>query len=159
MLSARSLDCTGKAQEGVPPPKPCFENFSYKFPVTCDLSVIVPVYNTERYLAECLGSIVGQKVDFDMEVVVVNDGSSDGSLNVIKNFAAKDARIRVIDQANRGFSGARNVAIDAIRGGCCALWILTTRSPRPPSNPVGRTSAFRRRLDFCLLQQDLRGRT
>lgn len=51
-----------------------------------------------------------------MEVVVVNDGSSDGSLNVIKNFAAKDARIRVIDQANRGFSGARNVAIDAIRG-------------------------------------------
>ena len=77
----------------------------------------MPVYNTERYLAECLGSIVGQKVDFDMEVVVVNDGSSDGSLNVIKNFAAKDARIRVIDQANRGFSGARNVAIDAIRGG------------------------------------------
>lgn len=47
----------------------------------------------------------------------VNDGSSDGSFNVIKNFAAKDARIRVIDQANRGFSGARNVAIDAIRGG------------------------------------------
>lgn len=120
MLSTRSLDCTGKAQEGVLP-NPCFENFSYKFPVTCDLSVIVPVYNTERYLAECLGSIVGQKVDFDMEVVVVNDGSSDGSLNVIKNFAAKDARIRVIDQANRGFSGARNVAIDAIRGGCCAL--------------------------------------
>ena len=56
-----------------------------------------------------------------MEVVVVNDGSSDGSFNVIKNFAAKDARIRVIDQANRGFSGARNVAIDAIRGGGAVL--------------------------------------
>lgn len=108
-----------KLKKVSPPPKPFFENFSYKFPVTCDLSVIVPVYNTERYLVECLGSIVGQKVDFDMEVVVVNDGSSDGSLNVIKNFAAKDARIRVIDQANRGFSGARNVAIDAIRGVLC----------------------------------------
>lgn len=110
-----------KLKKVSPRPKPCFENFSYKYPVTCDLSVIVPVYNTERYLAECLGSIVGQKVDFDMEVVVVNDGSSDGSLNVIKNFAAKDARIRVIDQANRGFSGARNVAIDAIRGGGAVL--------------------------------------
>lgn len=110
-----------KLEKVSPRPKPCFRDFSYKYPATCDLSVIVPVYNTEEYLAQCLGSIVSQNIDFNMEVVVVNDGSTDGSLDIINEFMSKDARIRVIDQVNRGFSGARNVAIDEIRGGCCAL--------------------------------------
>jgi len=78
-------------------------------------SFIVPAYNCEPYIGECLDSLLGQ--DFtDFEIIVVNDGSRDGTLQVINSHAARDPRILVIDKPNGGVSSARNAALDAARG-------------------------------------------
>jgi len=79
------------------------------------LSVIVPVYNAERYLRQCLDSIVGQTYP-NIEIILVNDGSTDGSGRICDEYAAKDSRIRVIHQRNKGLIGARKTAIAAARG-------------------------------------------
>lgn len=79
------------------------------------VSVIVPVYNVEHYLADCLASIRMQSHS-DLEVVVVNDGSTDASGTICDEFAAQDPRFRVIHQANGGLSRARNVGIDQATG-------------------------------------------
>ena len=63
------------------------------------VSVIIPVYNTEAYLRECLDSVVGQTLR-DIEIICVDDGSSDGSLGVLRAYAANDARILVVEQRN-----------------------------------------------------------
>lgn len=79
------------------------------------LSVIVPVYNGEKYIVRCLDSLVAQ--DFpDVEVICIDDGSSDASLSILRSYAERDSRIRVIAQENRGVSAARNVGLDAARG-------------------------------------------
>ncbi len=79
------------------------------------LSVIVPVYNVEPYLSRCLDSILAQ-TERDMEIVCVDDGSTDGSPAILLRYAAADARIRVVTQENRGLSGARNTGLDAAKG-------------------------------------------
>lgn len=78
-------------------------------------SVIVPVYNSSRYLRGCLSSICAQTYT-NFEIVLVNDGSTDDSSAICHEFAAKDNRIRVIDQTNGGVSKARNTGITAARG-------------------------------------------
>lgn len=79
------------------------------------LSVIVPVYNVEDYVGECLESICGQDYE-DIEVVCVNDGSTDGSRDVLAQWQERDGRIVVVDQPNKGLSAARNTGIDAAGG-------------------------------------------
>ena len=79
------------------------------------VSVIIPVYNTEKYLAECLDSIINQTLE-DIEIVCINDGSSDNSLNILKKYANKDNRIVIIDKENAGVSAARNDAIEKANG-------------------------------------------
>lgn len=79
------------------------------------ISIIVPVYNVEKYLPQCLDSLIGQTYR-DIEIICVNDGSTDGSLNVLEQYAAKDARIRVISQGNQGPSEARNKGIEFAKG-------------------------------------------
>lgn len=74
------------------------------------LSVIIPVYNSEKYLEECLNSICSQTYK-DLEIICVNDGSTDNSLQILKDFENKDKRIKVIDQANKGVSETRNVGL------------------------------------------------
>ena len=74
------------------------------------VSVIIPVYNTRQYLEECLSSAVGQSLK-DIEIIVVDDGSTDGSAEVIDRYAASDARIAMIRQDNRGRGSARNAAL------------------------------------------------
>lgn len=73
-------------------------------------SVIIPVYNTERYLQECLDSVLSQGVD-DVQIVCVNDGSTDGSLSVLEEYQVKDKRVIIISQGNQGLAGARNTGI------------------------------------------------
>ena len=80
-----------------------------------EISVIIPVYNTERYLAECLESVVSQTFK-DFEAIVVNDGSTDGSAEIVKRFAERDNRICTITQENKGLSEARNAGIAVARG-------------------------------------------
>ena len=74
------------------------------------VSVIIPVYNVEKYLRECLDSVVNQTLK-DIEIICVNDGSTDNSLEILKEYAQKDNRIIVIDKVNEGVSIARNLAV------------------------------------------------
>lgn len=78
-------------------------------------SIIIPVYNVEQYLSECLDSVLRQTFP-DWEAVCVNDGSTDGSLAVLHDYALKDERIKVISQENKGLSGARNTGIAESKG-------------------------------------------
>lgn len=79
------------------------------------VSIIVPVYNVEPYLDQCLASIVAQTYT-DIEVIVVDDGSTDGGGAVCDGWAGKDRRFHVIHQQNRGLSAARNAGLDIARG-------------------------------------------
>lgn len=79
------------------------------------ISVIVPVYNAEKYLARCVESILGQTYS-KIEVILVDDGSPDGSGAICDEFAARDSRVRVIHKLNGGVSAARNDGIEAARG-------------------------------------------
>lgn len=79
------------------------------------ISVIIPVYNVEKYLAECLTSVVNQTFK-DIEIICVNDGSTDNSPKILKEFAQKDSRIRIINQENQGLSAARNTGLDVATG-------------------------------------------
>lgn len=79
------------------------------------ISVIVPVYNIEQYLPACIESILAQTYT-NLEIIFIDDGSTDGSGRVCDEYAAKDARIRVIHKPNGGVSSARNVGLDAATG-------------------------------------------
>lgn len=79
------------------------------------ISLIVPVYNTSAYLRECLDSILNQTYE-SLEIICVNDGSTDDSLSILREYEARDGRVRVINQANAGLGAARNAALDAATG-------------------------------------------
>lgn len=79
------------------------------------VSVIVPVYNGEKYLRECLDSIRGQTFS-DMEIIVIDDGSSDSSVNITNDFCERDSRFRLIKVTHGGVSKARNTGIENARG-------------------------------------------
>lgn len=79
------------------------------------ISVIIPVYNTESYLRQCADSVINQSLK-DIEIIFVNDGSTDNCLDILSDYAAKDSRVVVIDQNNQGVSAARNSGIKASKG-------------------------------------------
>ncbi|MBT3392800.1 MAG: glycosyltransferase [Elusimicrobiaceae bacterium] len=79
------------------------------------ISIIVPVYNSERYLAKCLDSLVGQTLK-DIEIILINDGSTDGSAKIIETYAKKYRNIVVINQKNQGTGVARQAGITASTG-------------------------------------------
>lgn len=80
------------------------------------ISIIVPVYNTEKYLRECVGSIIAQTIFDRIEIILVDDGSADNSSDICNNFARKYDNMAVIHQANAGVSAARNAGIEKARG-------------------------------------------
>lgn len=79
------------------------------------VSVIVPIYNVERYLPQCLDSIKTQTHN-NLDIVLVDDGSTDKSASIADDYAANDPRIRVIHKVNEGVSKARNTGIDMANG-------------------------------------------
>lgn len=79
------------------------------------VSVLVPVFNVELYLEECLQSLIGQTLD-DIEIVCVNDGSTDSSLSILRNYALRHKNIVIIDKPNAGYGAALNDGIDAAKG-------------------------------------------
>ena len=79
------------------------------------ISVIVPVYNTEKFLKNCISSIANQTYK-DLEIILVNDGSTDNSGKICDDFAQKDSRIKVIHQSNKGVGAARNAGLDVAKG-------------------------------------------
>ena len=79
------------------------------------VSLLMPIYNVERYLGESLLSACGQTLE-DIEIICIDDGSTDGSAEIIAKFAAADARIRVISKPNSGYGDSMNRGLDAARG-------------------------------------------
>lgn len=85
-----------------------------------EVSVLIPIYNVERYLERCLTSLVGQTYD-DFEAICINDGSTDGSRAIIQRFLDADSRFRVIDKENSGYGASMNRGLDAARGRYVAI--------------------------------------
>ena len=79
------------------------------------ISIIIPVYNVEKYIKQCLYSVITQTFK-DIEIIVVNDGSTDNSLKILQEFAQKDKRIIIVDKKNEGASSARNIGIEKSQG-------------------------------------------
>lgn len=79
------------------------------------ISIIVPVYNVEAYLPQCLDSLINQTYQ-NIEILCVNDGSPDRSGEILREYAARDSRVRVIEQENRGASVARNQGLTVAQG-------------------------------------------
>src|SRR5690606_6348044 len=74
-------------------------------------SIIIPIYNAEKYLVRCIQSILDQTYQ-NFELILVNDGSQDNSLSISERYAKKDDRIKVVSQKNQGVSSARNRGIE-----------------------------------------------
>lgn len=82
------------------------------------ISVIIPIYNSERYLEECLASIVGQSYQ-NIEIICIDDGSTDGSASILERFKKNDERVRIVRQENSGAATARNNGISHATGDYC----------------------------------------
>lgn len=114
------------------------------------LSVIIPVYNTERYLYRCLNSVCGQAEE-EIEILCINDGSTDNSRKVLEAFAEKDKRIRIIDQNNQGLGAARNRGIEEAKG----KWLAFVDSDDWVDKVIWHRTiakAERLKLDMCLIE-------
>ena len=79
------------------------------------VSILVPIYNVEEYLSQCLDSLVNQTLQ-DIEIICINDGSKDGSLDIIKEYANKDSRVKIIDKKNTGYGDSMNQGLSKARG-------------------------------------------
>lgn len=79
------------------------------------ISIIIPIYNGEQYLESCIKSVLNQTLE-DLEIICVDDGSTDGSAQVITHLMSKESRIRLLRQKNRGAGAARNLAIENAEG-------------------------------------------
>lgn len=79
------------------------------------ISIIIPVYNTENYIEKCIDSIIKQTYS-NIEIFLINDGSTDNSLNICKKYEIIDKRINVIDIKNKGVSNARNIGLNLCKG-------------------------------------------
>ncbi|MCL2520818.1 MAG: glycosyltransferase [Spirochaetaceae bacterium] len=79
------------------------------------VSVIIPVYNTFPFLRECMDGIVNQTLQ-DIEIILINDGSTDGSLAILEEYKQNDSRIIIINQENKGAGAARNAGLDIVQG-------------------------------------------
>lgn len=84
------------------------------------VSVLVPVYNVERYLSRCLDSLLAQTLR-DIEIICIDDGSTDGSPDILRRYAQRDARVKVITKANSGYGASMNCGLDAARGNYVAI--------------------------------------
>lgn len=81
----------------------------------CLISIIIPIYNTEKYLRECLDSVTNQSYK-NLDIILINDGSTDRSKEICEEYVNKDKRIRLINQKNMGAAMAKNTGLDLIRG-------------------------------------------
>lgn len=80
-----------------------------------EISVIIPIYNQEKYLSDCLDNIINQSFR-DIEIICINDGSTDNSLEILEDYALKEERIRIITQENQGLAATRNRGIEIANG-------------------------------------------
>ncbi|MCD8232302.1 MAG: glycosyltransferase [Clostridiales bacterium] len=79
------------------------------------VSIIIPIYNVEKYLAECLDSVTRQTLR-DIEIICINDGSADGSLKILRDYAKNDERMIIVDKENGGYGVGMNIGMDMAKG-------------------------------------------
>lgn len=101
------------------------------------ISVLLPVYNAEKYVAIAIGSILSQTFP-DFELVLIDDGSTDGSLEIMKRYAARDSRIVIVSRENRGLVASLNEGIDLARG----QWIA-----RMDADDISHPERFKRQVE------------
>ena len=77
-----------------------------------ELDIIIPAYNAGRYLRECMDSVLGQETRYSFRVLAIDDGSTDATGELLDGYAARDSRVHVVHQENRGHSGARNAGLE-----------------------------------------------
>lgn len=124
-VSARSNDLPSSAEAleilrlASPRPPRCELPRCRDWPIVPEVegTFIVPCYNAAAFLDECIESILEQRTERTFEVIAIDDGSTDNTGLILERFAARDERLRVVHQENRGFSGARNTGISLARGG------------------------------------------
>lgn len=117
------------------------------------VSVILPVYNCEKYLRQCLDSLISQTLQ-DIEIICVNDGSTDSSPEIIKEYAAKDMRFVIINTENKGAGAARNKGIEA----ACGKYLAFPDSDdwfEPNMLSVAYRTAERDRADVTVFRSEL----
>lgn len=110
------------------------------------VSVIVPVYNTEHFLRACLDSITGQTLR-DIEIICINDGSTDASKSILAEYAQRDERIRIIDQQNMGLSEARNAGVRMAKGRYLSF-VDSDDAVAPSALELCAESMERQKLDY-----------
>lgn len=118
------------------------------------ISIIIPVYNVEKYLPRCLESVLNQTYK-DIEVILVNDGSKDKSLNICNQYAKKDSRITVVDKVNEGVSVARNAGLAAATGDYIGFvdaddWI----EPYMYESMLNTVEKYKCNIAFCNFSKD-----
>ena len=79
------------------------------------ISVIIPVYNQERFLSKCLDSVLNQDLE-DIEIICVDDGSTDSTYSILQSYASKDARVKILRQENKFAGSARNLGLSVASG-------------------------------------------
>ncbi|MCD8149308.1 MAG: glycosyltransferase [Clostridiales bacterium] len=79
------------------------------------VSIIIPTYNVEQYLEECMDSVTRQTLQ-DIEIICINDGSTDGSLSILQDYAKKDGRVVIVDKENGGYGVGMNIGLDMAKG-------------------------------------------
>ena len=99
MTECYSPDCVFKYQEEI-----------------YDATVIIPCYNVEHYVAECLDSMLNQNTSYNVEIITIDDVSTDSTAEILRQYSTRMTNFRIISQCNKGFSGARNTGIREARG-------------------------------------------
>ncbi len=112
------------------------------------ISVIIPVYNVEQYLRQCLDSVISQTLS-DIEIIIINDGSPDNSINIIREYEKKDSRIIVIDKKNEGVGKARNDGINKASGEFVAFMDSDDYYPTKNTLDILYNSAKKNNVKIC----------
>ena len=113
-------------------------------------SIVIPVYNVERFLAKCLDSALNQSFS-DYEIVAVNDGSTDSSRTILSQYEAANTKIKVIDQENKGLGGARNTGIQYAAG---EFLIYLDSDDYIPSNMLEEINSYLQEYNLDILAFD-----
>lgn len=121
-----------------------------------EVSVIIPIYNTAAYLRKALDSICSQTLK-ELEIILIDDGSTDGSRGIIEEYAKRDARIRWYAQPNQGLSVARNRGFIIRKTKCSPLFKrsdISYKTKRPPKNNFPKYSRGSKKSTgkFCFSQ-------
>jgi len=120
------------------------------------ISIIIPIYNSEKYLSRCLETVINQTYS-KLEIILVNDGSRDKSLDICKHYQSKDSRIIIIDKINEGVSVARNTGIEAATGKYIGFvdaddWI----EPSMYESMLNNIEQYKCNIAFCNFTKDTR---